>query len=72
MNLKSRAYGSVKEIVREFVAEYETTNCKELIGCDLNTPEGSEKFKDEKIMETVCAGCVQKAVQIVESISMGT
>lgn len=70
--LKSRAYGSVKDFVREFVAEYETTNCKELIGCDLNTPEGSEKFKDEKIMETVCAGCVQKAVQIVESISMGT
>lgn len=67
--LKSQAYGSVNELTREFVAEYHTTQCKDLIGCDLNTPEGSEKFKIENLMENVCAGCVQKAVQIVESIT---
>ncbi len=67
--LKSQAYGSVNELTREFVAEYHTTKCKDLIRCDLNTPEGSEKFKAENLMETVCAGCVQKSVQIVESIT---
>lgn len=67
--LKSAAYDSVKELIRDFKAEYKTTQCSELIGCDLNTPEGSAKFKDEKIMETICAGCVRKAVEIIEKIT---
>ncbi len=67
--LKYETYSSVKELLKEFTAAYKTTNCRELIACDLNTPEGSAKFKEEKLMENVCAGCVAKAVQIVESIS---
>lgn len=67
--LKSSSYGAVKDLTRDFVAVYKTTQCRELIGCDLNTPEGSAKFKEEKIMENVCAGCVKKAVQIVESLT---
>jgi C_GCAxxG_C_C family probable redox protein len=67
--LKSAAYGGVKDLTREFVASYKTTRCRDLTGCDLNTPEGEAKFKEEKIMENVCAGCVQKAVQIVENLT---
>ena len=67
--LKSESYGSVKELTRNFVAAYSTTRCRDLIGCDLNTPEGAAKFKEEKITETFCAGCVKKAVEIVESIT---
>jgi C_GCAxxG_C_C family probable redox protein len=67
--LKASAYGAVKDLTRDFVAEYKTTNCRELIGCDLNTPEGSAKFKDDKIMENVCVNCVKKAVQIVEDLT---
>jgi len=67
--LKTEAYSAVKDLTRKFRDEYKTTNCKELTGCDLNTPEGAAKFKEEKVMETTCAGCVKKAVQIVESIA---
>jgi C_GCAxxG_C_C family probable redox protein len=67
--LKSVAYGAVQELTRDFVATYKTTQCRDLIGCDLNTPEGSAKFKEEKIMEKTCAGCVGKAVQIIESLT---
>lgn len=63
------SYSAVKDLTRDFVAVYKTTQCRDLIGCDLNTPEGSAKFKDEKIKENVCAGCVKKAVQIVESLT---
>ncbi|MCK5137022.1 MAG: C_GCAxxG_C_C family protein [Bacteroidales bacterium] len=66
--LKSQVYGSVKELIREFVSEFKSTNCKDLIGCDLNTAEGEAQFKEQKVMETVCAEYVKKAVQIVESI----
>jgi C_GCAxxG_C_C family probable redox protein len=67
--LKASSYGAVKDLIRDFVAEYKTTKCRDLIGCDLNTPEGSAKFKEEKIMETVCADCVKKAVEIVEDLT---
>jgi C_GCAxxG_C_C family probable redox protein len=67
--LKNRSYSSVKELMRAFTDEFKTTRCSELIGCDLNTPEGSAKFSNEKLMETVCADCVGKAVQLVESLS---
>ena len=67
--LKSAAYASVKELNRSFVASYKSTNCRDLIGLALNTPEGAAKFKDEKIMETVCAGCVARAVEIIEEIT---
>jgi C_GCAxxG_C_C family probable redox protein len=66
--LKNDSYGAVKELSRQFVAEFKTTKCGELIGCDLNTPEGAAEFKEKKIMEEVCAPCVRKAVEIVESI----
>jgi len=67
--LKASSYGAVKDLTRDFVAEYKTTKCRDIIGCDLNTPEGSAKFKDEKIMENVCADCVKKAVEIVENLT---
>jgi hypothetical protein len=67
--LKSASYGAVKDFTRDFVAKYNTTNCRDLIGCDLNTPEGAAKFKEEKIMENTCAGCVEKAVQILEDLT---
>jgi len=67
--LKTAAYGSVKDLTRDFVAIYKSTKCRDLIDCDLNTPEGEAKFKDENIMEIVCAGCVKKAVEIVENLT---
>jgi C_GCAxxG_C_C family probable redox protein len=67
--LKAASYGAVKDLTRDFVAEYKTTQCRDLIGCDLNTPEGSAKFKEDEIMENVCAGCVEKAVEILEDLT---
>lgn len=67
--LKASSYAAVKDLIRDFVAEYKTTQCRDLIGCDLNTPEGAAKFKEENIMVTVCADCVKKAVEIVEDLT---
>jgi hypothetical protein len=67
--LKTAAYSSVKDLTRDFVASYKTTQCRDLVGCDLNTPEGVAKFKEEKIMENVCVGCVKKAVEILEDLT---
>jgi C_GCAxxG_C_C family probable redox protein len=67
--LKSETYRSVKELSRQFVASFKTTSCRDLIGCDLNSPEGAQKFREEGVMENVCAACVEEAVRIVESMT---
>jgi C_GCAxxG_C_C family probable redox protein len=66
--LKAEAYASVKELMEEFTKARKSTNCRELIGVDLNTPEGAREFKDKGLMEHVCASCVEEAVQIVEKL----
>jgi C_GCAxxG_C_C family probable redox protein len=67
--LKSVTYSAVRDLTRDFVATFKTTQCRDLVGCDLNTPEGSAKFEEEQIMEKTCAECVGKAVQIIESLT---
>lgn len=67
--LKTESYRTVKEMMQSFTEEFGTTSCSELTGCDLNTPEGSAAFRENNIMEKVCAGCVAHAVRIVESVS---
>ena len=39
------SYEPAAELHRRFKAEFGATTCRELIGCDLNTPEGQEAFK---------------------------
>ncbi len=68
-DLKSAAYQSVRELMAAFTGEFGTTRCSELIGCDLNTPEGAVRFQEENMMDNICAECVSKAVQIVESLA---
>lgn len=67
--LKASSYGAVKDLIRDFVAEYKSTKCRDLIGCDLNTPEGSARFNEENMMERICAPCVIKAVKILENLT---
>jgi C_GCAxxG_C_C family probable redox protein len=70
-SLKSETYSLVKKLDLRFKETFGTTSCADLTGCDLNTAEGSERFKTEKVMEKVCAACVSRAVEVVESIKPG-
>ncbi len=66
--LKSRSYASVKKLHRQFFEKFGTTQCRDLIECDLKTAEGSERFRDQQLKEKVCAPCVARAVNIIESL----
>ncbi len=67
--LKSGTYSSVKEFVKKFTDEFKTSSCSELTGCDFNTDSGNEKFKTEEVMKNICAPCVKRAVEILETLS---
>jgi C_GCAxxG_C_C family probable redox protein len=44
------------------------TNCKKLIGVDLNTEEGQQEAIEKNLYDKVCGKCVSTAVGIVEEM----
>lgn len=44
-------YAIVREFVRRFEAEFGSTNCRQLVGCHLGTPEGQTFFKENNLWE---------------------
>jgi C_GCAxxG_C_C family probable redox protein len=61
------------ELVREFVSRFKARNgsivCKELLGCDLSTPEGMKLAKETGVAATLCPKFVQNAAEILKEIS---
>jgi C_GCAxxG_C_C family probable redox protein len=66
--VKERTY----ELAREFIKRFESRNgsiaCRELLGCDISTPEGHERAKREGLFDTVCAKLVRDSVEIVRRL----
>jgi len=58
---KEKIYGIVDEYLKKFVEKYGTLSCRELTGCNMLTPEGLKKIKDEKVHTNVCAPIVEFA-----------
>ena len=65
---KRRTYALVREFVEQFKARNGTILCRELLGCDISTPEGNRAAKEKGLFSTVCPGFVRDAVGILEKI----
>jgi C_GCAxxG_C_C family probable redox protein len=65
---KTRVYGLVRSFMEEFEARHETTLCRELLGCDIGTPEGHEKAKALGLFDTECPVYIRDAVEILEEM----
>ena len=57
--------------VREFLNAFEERNegrihCRDILDCDIFTPEGLRKATDEELFTTVCTDMVVKAATILE------
>jgi C_GCAxxG_C_C family probable redox protein len=60
-------YTKVRWLMDRFADLYGTLICRELLnGLDLTTEEGRRHFKEARLLETVCSGCVRDVVLILE------
>jgi len=54
----------------EFIASFRDKNgsviCRDILGCDIATPEGKEEFVRGNLFNTICADMVVSAAQILE------
>ena len=65
---KEKTYTLVQEFVKEFTARNSSIKCKELLGFDLNTPEGRTKAREESLTKTLCPKFVKDSAEILETI----
>lgn len=65
---KERTYRLVLEFVDKFKGRHISITCRELLDCDMSTPEGLQEFKDRKLLETHCTVFVRDAAEILEEI----
>jgi C_GCAxxG_C_C family probable redox protein len=60
------------ELVRQFATEFRARNgsivCRELLGCDIGTPEGMKYAKENRLTSVKCPKYVRDAADILEHL----
>ncbi|BBD09933.1 C-GCAxxG-C-C family protein [Desulfovibrio ferrophilus] len=66
------ARSQVKNAVRTFLQEFEerhgSSHCKQLLGCDLSTPEGYNEARSRNLFKTICPSFVLTAGELLEQL----
>jgi C_GCAxxG_C_C family probable redox protein len=65
---KSKSVEMIQTFNKKFLNLHESTDCIDLLGCNLNTPEGQEYLKTHNLKETVCEKCISDSIDILEEI----
>jgi C_GCAxxG_C_C family probable redox protein len=61
---KEKTYEAGRRFMSEFAARHGSTACRELLGCDIGTPEGMEEARSRNLFQLRCAACVRDAVEL--------
>ncbi|MFQ3547407.1 MAG: C-GCAxxG-C-C family protein [Termitinemataceae bacterium] len=65
---KELTYGLVQEFTKRFEALYGTTSCKDLLNCDISTPEGEKQAKEQGLWKNLCPKFIKDACIIIENM----
>ncbi len=66
--LKEKTYHFIRVFSNRFQEINGSVICKELLGCDINTPEGKDYYNQNEFFEKKCLQYVKNAVEILEEI----
>ncbi len=61
-----KSYEVAREFIDKFTSVNDTIICKDLLGCDINTPEGKQYAEDNNLIESVCMKAVKTSAEILE------
>lgn len=56
-------YAQIRKFLQAFEDKFGSTNCLELIGCDLGTEEGQKAFKENNCID-LCSQFVEEATRL--------
>ena len=66
---KEKTYALVREFVDQFRARNTSLLCRDLLGCDIGTPEGMQLFREKGLNTLVCSRLVRDAAEILERLA---
>ena len=56
------------EFINAFRAKNKDITCRDLLGCDISTPEGKEEFQKKNLHNDRCANLVQSSIEILKQL----
>jgi C_GCAxxG_C_C family probable redox protein len=65
---KEHTYQQVRALVQRFKARHGTVICRELLGCDISTPEGLKQAKAQQFHSAICPKFVRDAGEILQDL----
>jgi C_GCAxxG_C_C family probable redox protein len=65
---RERTYDLIRKFVEDFKGLHGSIQCRRLLGLDLGTEEGMRLAKEKNLFQTLCAGYVKNAAEIIEDI----
>jgi C_GCAxxG_C_C family probable redox protein len=65
---REKTYAKIHQFVDEFKAKNKSIMCRELLACDLATPEGRQYAADNNLFAEVCKNLVSDAAEIVDKV----
>jgi len=65
---KEKTYHLIREFSNQFQENIGSLICKEILGCNINTPEGKDHFNQNELFEKKCLQCVKNAAEILEEM----
>jgi C_GCAxxG_C_C family probable redox protein len=64
---RKAAYGAITSFAEKFRKSHGSLVCRELLGCDITTPEGARTAHEQGLFRTKCVQLVRDAAELVES-----
>ena len=65
---KEKPYDKIEEFADRFRRKNKSTDCIDLIGCDIRTEKGQAKATNEGLFRTICSKLVRDAAEILEEM----
>jgi len=62
------AYKLIKKFNSEFIKLHGTTNCMELIGYELDSPEEHDRAVENNVFERICEKCITDSIDILHEL----
>jgi C_GCAxxG_C_C family probable redox protein len=66
--VRQEVYELIREFAKRFTARNHSIVCRDLLGCDPSTPEGSKIAIEKGLFKTICPKMVQDAAEILEEM----
>ena len=65
---KEKTYKFAREFLDKFKSLNGTIKCRELLNCDISTPEGMNFAKEKNLFATICPKMVRNSAEILENL----